>query len=87
MITMKRTPYGTLLTIVKYGDFQDRKDTEGTRKGRPKDTEGTRKGRNKELRKNNLKEEKEESLPPGEETDQDDDWFEQLEDESVTNND
>ena len=37
--------------------------------------------------KNSKNRKKEESLPPGDETDQDDDWFEQLEDESVTDND
>lgn len=80
MIRMKRTPYGTLLTIVKYGDFQDRRDTERTRKGQARDAQGTRKGRNKEELKEELKERKERTLSEGEETD----WFDEMEDDNAT---
>ncbi len=84
MVHINRTPYGTLLTLINYGDFQNRRDAEGTRKGHAEDAEGTRKGRNKELRKNYKEGEKEASLSEGEKGDEDDGWFEALEDMNDT---
>lgn len=44
MITLKKETFGTLLTIVKYGDFQGCGDVKGTQKGRKRDTSGTEAG-------------------------------------------
>ena len=89
MIQLSKISNRTVLTIVNYGNFQNRHDTNKDKIKTPaRTTSGHRQGRNKEELKEYPKEEKkEESLPPGEETDQDDDWFDQLEDENVTNND
>lgn len=46
MIIKKRDADGTLLTIVKYGFYQDTADTNGTQTGRRRDADGTRTGRN-----------------------------------------
>ena len=44
MIRINTTPFGTLLTIVKYGDFQGCGDAKGTQKGHKRDTSGTEAG-------------------------------------------
>ena len=46
MLNLERTENGTLLTVVKYDDFQVQRDTKGTLKGQQRDTKGTLKGRN-----------------------------------------
>lgn len=63
MIHISRTPYGTLLTIVNYGFFQDRQDTnKDTKRTLTRTQSGRKQGRNKEGVKEGIKKEKEASL-------------------------
>lgn len=81
MIRMEVTQFGTLLTLVNYEDFQDHRDTEGTRKGHAKDAKGTRKGRNKEELKNDKRMNKEKTPSEAEENDG---WFDEMEDDNAS---
>lgn len=81
MIRINTTPFGTLLTIVNYDNFQIRQDSKRDAKKTPTRTQTGRKPvRNKEGLKEELKERKERDLPSeGENATEDDGWFESLE--------
>lgn len=86
MIRINTTPFGTLLTIVNYDNFQIRQDSKRDTKKTPTRTQTGRKPvRNKEGLKEELKERKESDLPSEEETvTEDDGWFDSLEDDNDT---
>lgn len=89
MIRIKATPFGTLLTIVNYEDFQIRQDSKRDTKKTPTRTQtGRRPVRNKEELKEELKERKESRLPSEGKTESDintdSSWFDSLEDENDT---
>lgn len=83
MIARCATPSGTLLTIVNYGDFQDRRsaDRSATRSAdRSADRSRTK---NKERTTKELKKEAS-LLNEGKGQEDDSSWFDELEDENVT---
>ena len=86
MIRINTTPFGTLLTIVNYDNFQIRQDSKRDTKKTPTRTQTGRKPvRNKEGLKEELKERKERGLPSEEENaTEDDGWFEAVEDDRDT---
>ena len=86
MIRINTTPFGTLLTIVNYDNFQIRQDSKRDTKKTPTRTQTGRKPvRNKEGLKEELKERKKSDLPSEEETvTEDDGWFDSLEDDNDT---
>ena len=88
MVNIKRTSERTVITIVKYDDFQDKRTAKRTSNGTPKQTPSdtavdTHLSNNKEI----IKEYKEEPAAPmlyeygNDMTDPDYDWFEALEDD------
>lgn len=78
MITRFRTKSGTLLTIVKYSDFQGRRNANGTQSGTITERKPER---NKEGEKEHKEGEKEIASPDGEKIEAEEDWFASLEDE------
>ena len=81
MIRINTTPFGTLLTIVNYGNFQDRQDSKRDTEKTPTRTQtGRRPVRNKE----ELKEGKKERDLPSEEDSEDLSAWEALEDDDAT---
>ena len=84
MIRINTTPFGTLLTIVNYDNFQIRQDSKRDTKKTPTRTQTGRKPvRNKEGLKEELKERKERDLPSEEEIEDLTAW-EELEDDDAT---
>ena len=85
MIRINTTPFGTLLTIVNYGNFQDRQDSKRDTEKTPTRTQtGRRPVRNKEELKEELKEGKKERDLPSEEDSEDLSAWEALEDDDAT---
>lgn len=86
MIKLEKVSGRTVLTIVNYGFFQNRPDTNKDTYRTPTRTRSGRKPvRNKEGLKEELKERKERDLPSeGENATEDDGWFEALEDDRDT---
>lgn len=81
MVNTKRTPKRTVISIVKYSDFQDKRTPKRTSNGTPKRTpdetaDGTYLINNKGI----IKEDKEKETAAAE-VDPDYDWFEALEDD------
>jgi DNA replication protein DnaD len=84
MIRINTTPFGTLLTVVNYDNFQIRQDSKRDTKKTPTRTQTGRKPvRNKEGLKEELKERKESDLPSEEEIEDLTAW-EELEDDDAT---
>jgi DNA replication protein DnaD len=84
MIRINTTPFGTLLTIVNYDNFQIRQDSKRDTKKTPTRTQtGRTPVRNKEGLKEELKERKESDLPSEEEIEDLTAW-EELEDDDAT---
>jgi DNA replication protein DnaD len=84
MIRINTTPFGTLLTVVNYDNFQIRQDRKRDTKKTPTRTQTGRKPvRNKEGLKEELKERKESDLPSEEEIEDLTAW-EELEDDDAT---
>lgn len=84
MIRINTTPFGTLLTVVNYDNFQIRQDSKRDTKKTPTRTQtGHKPVRNKEGLKEELKERKESDLPSEEEIEDLTAW-EELEDDDAT---
>jgi DNA replication protein DnaD len=84
MLRINTTPFGTLLTVVNYDNFQIRQDSKRDTKKTPTRTQTGRKPvRNKEGLKEELKERKESDLPSEEEIEDLTAW-EELEDDDAT---
>lgn len=84
MIRINTTPFGTLLTIVNYDNFQIRQDSKRDTKKTPARAQTGRKPvRNKEGLKEELKERKERDLPSEDEAEDLTAW-EELEDDDAT---
>lgn len=59
MVTTERTTYGTLLTVVNYGFYQDGGSAKGTTKGGRKDTAGTSDGHQTDIQEESKERKKE----------------------------
>lgn len=85
MITRKVSRSGTLLTIVKYGDFQDWRSVNGAQSGAKAERKRSETKNDKRMSKEGKKET---SLSEGEklqlEDEEDTSWFDSLEGEDVT---